>query len=181
MGYFFALDIPDNIAEAVGQIHLDGEGVRNQRRSDMHITIAHMGDLDDGQVEALLAQTRQLKTSETFNLSVQGVFYFPPQHGYRGHFYGASIIKSDHLIQLKRKIDDLIDGLGLENYRGLGGFKPHITLFRSENPPKRDHLDDFMRKYADFSAETFKVRGFSLYKSNFPDPYIKIAQFDFKK
>ena len=179
MGYFFALDIPDEIAEDLKALELEGANIRTQRRSDMHITLSYMGNVPEDKLDILIQEAAKIQC-DPFSLQVDGVFYFPPNQGYRGHFYGASIEKNDKICELKSKVDEKIKGLGLKNMREKEDYSPHITLFRSESDESREETDEFLQKYADFTTSPFFINSFALYRSDHPNPYEKIEEFNFK-
>ncbi len=180
MGYFLALDIPDNIVRALNDFILPaGEGVRKQRREDLHITLAYIGDVPDDRYDNVLADLQAIALSP-FSVSGQGGCYFGPGPSYRNHFFAADINLTPPLQELKDQIDSACLKNGLEPRRHENRYRPHITLARSDEDIGQNEIDRFVTDNAEKSVPPFDVLNFALYSSRHPGPYFKHHDFDLK-
>lgn len=157
---FVAIDIPDETREDLANICHGLQGARWVDMSQMHLTLAFLGEVDEGSEETLSGALYEIR-GEPFELSLGGVGFFPPRKYARSLW--AGVRPSDHLLRLQTDIARCIRGLGLplENR----AFSPHITIARFRLPATYTEIAPYIAAHSLFYSGPFPVSGFQLYTS----------------
>ena len=180
MGWFFAIDIPDNIVKTLDEFTAYGGGLRKQRRDDLHVTLTYFKKASDAQIEQLVKAVADIEVPK-FDISGEGVHYFPPSDdGYRTHFFTAKMDCPQPLTDLKMQIDAICKDMGLDLARTHDTYSPHITLYRSENHVLAQDVQRFQDENKARITPAFDVGEFALYQSDYPNPYKKYTIFGLK-
>jgi RNA 2',3'-cyclic 3'-phosphodiesterase len=156
---FIAVDLPEQVKEAVTCIAGDLPGGRRVPREQIHLTLRFIGEADE---EMFLAIKRALGTvsGASFSLSLKGVGHFPPGRHPRVLWVGME--ESGPLRALQSKVEQALIGAGVAAEER--GFSPHITIARlKETPPARVAMLE--EKHHLFAAGPFPVEEFYLYSS----------------
>jgi len=147
---FFALwptpEIQERMAEAARSHSIRGRLMRTER---LHMTLLFLGDVDAGGQRAVTARIDGIEIP-AFHLRLARL----------GHFRGpgvawmAPVDEPAALLDLVGVLRDAAESAGLE--RETRRFKPHVTLARRAQPPRRQRLDEVIE---------WPVRAFSLTES----------------
>ncbi|HEX2769799.1 MAG TPA: RNA 2',3'-cyclic phosphodiesterase [Geobacteraceae bacterium] len=156
---FIAIDLPEQVKEAVAGIAGELPGARPVPREQIHLTLRFIGEVDE---EMFLAIKRVLSTvsGAPFPLTLKGVGHFPPGRYPRVLWVGME--ESGPLRELQKKVELALIGAGVAAEER--GFSPHITIARlKETPPAKVAVLE--EKHNLFVAEPFPVGEFYLYSS----------------
>ena len=156
---FIAIDLPEQVKEAVAGIAGDLPGARRVPREQIHLTLRFIGDADE---EMFLAIKRVLSAvrGAPFPLALEGVGHFPKGKYPRVLWVGVE--ESGPLRELRKKVELALLGAGVAAEER--GFSPHITIARlKETPPARVAVLE--EKHHLFAAGPFQVLEFYLYSS----------------
>jgi 2'-5' RNA ligase len=156
---FVAIDLPEEIRQAVTDIGRDLPGGRRVPREQLHLTLRFIGEVGDDtftEVRSALAGIR----GTAFPLALRGVGHFPP--GRHPRVLWVGLAESALLMELQQEVELALIGAGIPPDERR--FSPHLTLARlKETPP---HLVAALEeRFRDFSAEPFPVNEFHLYSS----------------
>jgi 2'-5' RNA ligase len=156
---FIAIDLPEQVREAVAGIARDLPGARRVPREQIHLTLRFIGEVDEGMFLAIKSVLGTVRGSP-FSLTLKGVGHFPKGKYPRVLWVGME--ESVLLRELQKKVElALIDAGVAADERG---FSPHITIARlKETPPARVALLE--EKHQPFVAGPFQVGEFYLYSS----------------
>ena len=156
---FIAIDLPEQVKEAVAGIAGDLPGARRVPREQIHLTLRFIGEVDEGMflaIKGLLSAVR----SAPFSLTLKGVGHFPPGRHPRVLWVGME--ESEPLRELRKMVELALIGAGVAAEER--GFSPHITIARlKETPPTRVAVLE--EKHRPFVAGPFPVGEFYLYSS----------------
>src|SRR5690554_269707 len=129
---FFGLEIPDTIKASLLQMKTQVAGARWQRRGQLHLTLAFLGQVEEPQV-ALACDLARGVTQSPFELNVQGLGCFGSPESPKILWAGVS--PEDQLRELQQNLANRLtdNGFTLKN----PSFKPHITISRFRHRPVR--------------------------------------------
>lgn len=156
---FVAVDLSENVREAVSRICTGIPGVRWVDGAHLHLTLRFIGDADDslfGRIRKELAGV----AASSFPLVLRGVGCFPPRRDPRVLWVGVE--RSDDLLCLQRRIEEALERCGLEPESRE--FSPHITLARLKGMPFSG-VSSFLEKNRLFSVSPIQIYEFHLYSS----------------
>jgi len=157
---FVAIDLPDDLKNALGKLTSGIDGAKCVKREQMHLTLRFIGDVDDSGLESIQSALQTIQSS-TFEMHLEGVGQFPPKGKPRVLWVG---LKSPPALNtLQRQINTSITALRLppEDHP----FSPHITLARFKSPPHPESVRQFFARHAAFKTEPFPVQSFILFSS----------------
>ena len=156
---FIAIDLPEQVKEAVAAIAGDLPGARRVPREQIHLTLRFIGEVDEGMFLAIKGVLSAVR-SAPFSLTLKGVGHFPPGRHPRVLWVGME--ESEPLRELQKMVELALIGAGVAAEER--GFSPHITIARlKETPPARVAMLE--EKHQLFVAGPFPVGEFYLYSS----------------
>ena len=156
---FVAIDLPEDIKEAVADIGRDLPGAHRVPREQLHLTLRFIGEVDGGTLKAVREALMGVK-GIPFTLMLTGVGHFPPGRHPRVLWVGLD--GSAPLLALQHEVERALIGAGIPPEERK--FSPHLTLARlKETPPAK--VAGLEERYRDFGAGPFPVEEFHLYAS----------------
>jgi 2'-5' RNA ligase len=157
---FVALDLPEDVKRSLEPL---GRGLGDVRWVDaeqQHLTLRFLGQLDNGRTREVV-DALALVPGIPFELRLKGIGHFPLRGEPRVLWVGVE--KSLELQRLKRRIDRVLDGLGLAPEGRK--FTPHVTIARIGGPLSPARLGTYLMRHSLYRSEAFPVSGFHLYSS----------------
>ena len=165
---FIALPIPVSVKAAIGRLtaRLSTEfpGGRWVESSQLHLTLAFLGDVDYSEIPELCRVTAEsVRGREAFSLRVAGLGAFPELRNPRVLWAGLT---GEALPQLSELHAAVIEGLRNAGYRPDDRFSPHVTLARFK-PGKGAPVDltDVPGRFARWMAGELPVQEVVTYSS----------------
>ena len=156
---FIAIDLPEQVREAVAGIARDLPGARRVPSEQIHLTLRFIGEVDEGMFLAIKSVLGKVRGAP-FSLTLKGVGHFPKGKYPRVLWVGME--ENEPLRELQKKVELALIGAGIA--ADERGFSPHITIARlKETPPARVALLE--EKHQPFVAGPFQVGEFYLYSS----------------
>lgn len=182
---FVSVDLPDHLADAVGEIQeplRDVESLRFTDPSQAHCTLKFLGDVDESRVdevvEALEAAVDSVRRSPTSNRTQSGddadVGPFEAEVGGLGAFPSREYISvvwagfrdgSAELTTLAEAVDRETVELGFDP--ADHAFTPHVTLARMDDARGKDRVQEYLD--TDPTVGRFEVRDVRLTESTLTD------------
>ena len=156
---FVALDFPAVIKERLTIMCCGLPGARWVAPEHMHLTIRFIGEVDS-QVFQTVREVLTEVRCKPFPLRLEGVGFFPPRG--KPRVVWAGITPSDHLYQLRNRIESILVRTGLEPEGRK--YSPHITLARLKNTPD-SRAGAFLSHNSFFQTDEFQVNEYLLYSS----------------
>lgn len=156
---FVAVDLPDEIKDALQLICHGVEGARWVQERQFHLTLAFLGELSGPQV-ARVEQGLKRVRGDPFELQLQGVGHFPPRGTPK--LLWAGVEPSDELLELHERVRSALRQCGLQPETRR--YAPHITLGRLRAAPLPSVLG-FLEAHALQRSEPFAVTDFQLFRS----------------
>ena len=157
---FVALDMPEEIKNALAPLMRGLGDVRWTSEDQLHLTLRFIGELDNGRANDV-ADALSLVLGIPFNLRLKGIGHFPPRGEPRVIWTGVE--HQPELSALKRRIDRALGQAGIE--RDATKYKPHVTLARLRRPPTQAGLATYLLRHSLFLSPPFPVSGFKLFSS----------------
>ena len=159
---FVAIGLPEAVLDGLERLQDDLPLGRMVPRENLHLTLAFIGALEGGRLEAVHDALDGLG-AEAFDLVPAGVGSFG---GRAPRVIWVGLERSAALEGLQRKVCTRLRGAGVALERRR--FRPHVTLARL--PPRLDaveraRLAGFMGHYGGWRGLPFRVTGFSLFSS----------------
>lgn len=162
MGYkriFLGFGVPDNVAADIEAIqHSRIHKAKWVPVVNFHVTLAFIGSVLEEQVDTII-RGFEVVAACSFSVRFMGVGYWS-----RSKVLWSGLETHDMLLELKEKVDDVIDRMGYEGDRKQ--FMPHITLARLKDGFRRDELKSYLEHYEGFTSSEFDVTSFALYASD---------------
>ncbi|GJE18139.1 RNA 2',3'-cyclic phosphodiesterase [Methylobacterium marchantiae] len=122
---FTALEIPDAIAEALARHQCGLRGARWIERSDLHITLRFLGDVDEDVAESFHAGLVEARSRPPLDVTLPGLDAFG---GDKPRAIIASVKPDSELLDLQEEHERIARAAGAEPERRK--FTPHVTLAR---------------------------------------------------
>ena len=160
MRLFIAIEFPDDIKAALGQLRVDIPGARWVATEQIHLTLAFLGEVEDAAVEPLTRALAHVRIPE-FRLRFGGAGCFPSRQRPRVLWAG---------LQPEPRLNDLVDRirstvLACTIPQEERRFSPHITLARLKLEPS-PVFDGFLERHRQLRLPSFLVTEFVLYQSH---------------
>lgn len=159
MRLFTAIDLPGNVERKLQQLQDLDLGIRWTPAETLHLTLRFIGEVNTQRKEELIAELSQIQ-EEAFDLTVEGLGYFPPRKFPR--IIWAGIKENARLMNLQTKIERACRATGIDPEQR--DFAPHITLGKVRDAAKKEVIT-FINQYKRFAIEDIPVKTFVLYKS----------------
>ncbi len=162
MRLFVGLELPSDIRDDLGAMCAGLKEVRWVEPHNMHITLAFIGEVEEGAAEELHHSLRHL-SFEPFTLSLAEVDCFESRGKPKIVWAGVKG-EIDALTHLHQKILGAVEMAGLEPERRK--YKPHVTLARLRHDSPRERVFSYMESHNGLKTESFQVGSFCLYRSH---------------
>ena len=156
---FIALDLPHSARERLAEISCGLPGAAWVSPEQIHLTLRFLGEVDAGATTDLRQALSGIQT-RAFFLSLKGVGLFP----LRGdpEVLWAGVAKSDELLRLRHKIENLLIRQGLPP--DARKFYPHVTLAKLRDS-RVDWVGSYIAENSLFSLPAIPMQTFGLYSS----------------
>ena len=186
MRSFVAVELPEPILEAVGQLsgRLRASGARATwvKPENMHLTLRFLGEVDEENINRLKAiLSDSYRGMSPFTLSVRGVGAFPNMRRPSVVWVGA-VVAREARSQVELGNERALGNEGAEAIetaylaaesaaRAIGlapeekAFHPHLTLARIRDAREAPPLVACLERERDFCAGDFTVHSVSLFSS----------------
>jgi RNA 2',3'-cyclic 3'-phosphodiesterase len=156
MRLFVALDLPDDVCEALRELMAKlkplSRSARWARPEGMHVTLKFIGHvIADGDVEklgAVRATLAAVRSNELVEIRYRGVGFFPDAR--RPRVVWCGVEASANLGQVAADIERGLEPLGIPPEKRA--FVPHLTLARFKTP---DGVDALARSAAEWASRDF--------------------------
>ena len=128
MRSFVAIEISNNnvsnsIKKFQSEINIKATKVNS---NNFHFTLQFLGETSDELIQKIIVALRTIKFS-SFVVNLKGIGVFPRPKSPRIIWVGTDEIGGNMLIQLAKKVEKVLEPLGLFSDKP---FKPHMTIFR---------------------------------------------------
>lgn len=184
MRLFVALDLPDEVREAVRELIAAlkplGKSARWVRPEGMHITLKFIGHVEAEKLGVIREALGSVHSGAAVGMRFRGVGFFPNERSPRVAWCG--IEASKNLGQIAADIEHALEPLGIQ--REQREFAPHLTLARFESPAAARKLADRAKEMEKLEFGATRETEFHLYESVLKRSgaeYKKIASFPFVK
>lgn len=182
MRLFVALDFPDSVRRALGELIA---GLRPQARNarwlrpeSMHITLKFIGEVGEEKLDSIRSTLAAIRSIHPADMHFRGLGFFP--HERRPRVLWVGIEASPNVAALAFQIDASLEHLGIP--RETRDFVPHLTLARFENPAGLEKLVATAESLASTDFGSAIEREFYLYESVLKRSgaeYTRLAAFPF--
>lgn len=159
MRLFIAIPIAKQVRQQLADLQQPVEGIRWQKKEQMHLTLKFLGDTPGEQFRKLLPQLESVET-DAFSITLQGFGYFP--RGKHPRVLWAGVEPSEPLLELQKEIEQACSEVGFEPEQR--SFTPHITLGRIKGGSKSDVMS-FINQHKQFKVTDVPVTKYVLYES----------------
>ncbi len=182
MRVFIALDIPEGVRRAIGELiaklQTSCRGARWARTDGMHVTLKFIGEAGPATVEQTKAELHAIRSSAPVEIQFRDVGFFPNARHPR--VFWAGIEATPNLAELAAEIERRFEPLGIP--RESRPFRPHLTLARFKSQEGLPRLHEALAKLGSFEFGSMGTGEFHLYESHLKSSgaeYTKLATFRF--
>lgn len=184
MRVFVALDIPEEVRQALGELvaRLEpataGRGARWARVAGVHVTLKFIGEASPEKVESIKQELRAVKSPEAVDMRFRDLGFFPNARHPR--VFWAGIEASPNLATLAAEIEERMARLGVP--REDRPFRPHLTLARFKSEDGLAQLREALEKLPTKEFGTARTEELHLYQSTLKPggaKYTKLQSFRF--
>ena len=158
---FVAIDLPESTRQLLASVDPQIRGVRWIEPTQMHLTLAFFGDVEDD-IELALREKLGAIEFGAFFLPVVGVGTFSAKSAPKIIWIGVGTAHP-HLFQIYKRVQEGALAVGLEPE--LRPWHPHITIARCRDVAPQS-LRSFLKANADLDAGLIRVDAFHLYSSD---------------
>jgi 2'-5' RNA ligase len=159
MRLFIAIELPDEIKRVLAGMRAEIPGSRWVPMEQIHLTLAFLGEVDDGMLKVLTAELATIH-APGFSLRFSGIGCFPDRRRPRVLWVG---LEPEPLLgDLAAKVSAVVPACGIS--REERPFSPHITLARLTLPAARE-VGTFLDQPRTQELPLFDVREFILFQS----------------
>jgi 2'-5' RNA ligase len=162
MRVFVALDLPDDVRDAIEDLQDVLPVGRPVAPENLHLTLCFLGEQPEDAIEAAHDALSSVRRP-VFTLELAGVGTFGR---ISPNVVFADVVQCAALIDFQKALVRSLRHAGLEFQRQR--FRPHVTLARLPKdlaPHDLARLGDFLAGYAAFRSSGFRVAHFQLYHS----------------
>jgi 2'-5' RNA ligase len=160
MRLFIAIPLTENTKISIINFQRPVEGIRWQRRGQLHLTLRFLGETSSNRLPDLRNQLDNIE-QEPFLLNIKGAGVFPNLRSPR--VIWAGVKKSELLGDLHEAIEEQCRAVGFDADKR--SFKPHITLGRVKQASANVVKEVLEEGQADISSSE-RVDCFNLYQSD---------------
>jgi len=180
MRAFVAIELPPFVQGELRRQQAAFRAVAPQARwtrpEGIHITLEFLGEIDDDQVEKVVAALAALGPLAGFEIEVSDFGFFPDAS--RPRVFWAGVHAPADLTNLAARVEGAMGNLGFAPEERA--FTPHLTLARFKIPRPQPDLAALVEKQRHVSLGRFQVSGFFLFESRLSPQgaeYRKVARF----
>jgi 2'-5' RNA ligase len=184
MRLFVALDLPDAVRRALGeliaQLKPKSRSARWVRPESMHVTLKFLGNVDAQKLEAICAVLATIHSAQPVQLHFRGIGFFPNERRLRVIWSG--IEATPNLFELAAAMEQAFELLRFA--RESRAFVPHLTLARLNSSHGVENLvaaADAMKSYDFGSAYETQFHLFESILKRSGAEYKKLSTFSFVK
>ena len=164
---FIAIKLPESIISSIREIQenmrTNGLNLRWVRPENIHLTLKFLGDIKENSIENVTtAIYDSVKTYVPISLCAKGIGVFPGIKRPRVVWVGVSG-QIESLLGLQKRMEEELEILGFEKEKRP--FNGHLTLGRIKGRIDPKRFGDALKKYVEFTSETFCADKVILYKS----------------
>lgn len=153
---FVALSVPEGVSEALSFAQGGLPGARWMAASDHHVTLAFIGDVDDGTADRIAEELERIETAP-FDVTLEDYSAFLGEHGHSVH---VKIKKSPPLLALHDACTRALIAAGVKPE--ARNYAPHITVARLPRT-SADAVAPWLDGRAYAGPKTFEARHFGLF------------------
>ncbi len=182
MRVFVALDLPDEVRAALGELiralEATCRGARWARVAGMHVTLRFIGEVTPEKVEKIQSQLATVRSPSDVEMNFRGVGFFPNERHPR--VFWAGIEATPNLSGLAADIERRMETLGIPGEPRA--FKPHLTLARFKSEDGLARLREALAGRGPLEFGRACAGEFHLYQSRLKPggaEYTRIATFPF--
>lgn len=182
MRLFVALDFPDEVRHALGELIASlrphAKNARWVRHESMHITLKFIGHVEDKQLDEIRKALSTIRSIHPAEMYFRGLGFFP--HERRPRVLWVGVEASPSVAALAFNVDASLEHLGIR--RETREFVPHLTLARFESPSGLEKLVATAESLASTDFGSAIEREFYLYESVLKRSgaeYTRLAAFPF--
>ena len=157
---FVALQLPEPLRQAVGELQLGQRNARWLDEDDLHLTLAFLGEVD-GSAQHGIEGALDTVAAPALRIALHGLGCFPPRGAPRVLWTGAS--PRAGLTSLARSVRRALERAGSTPERRK--FTPHVTIARFRGPPSRTELERYLAAHSLFRTAEADVASFHLVSS----------------
>ena len=159
MRLFIAIELPAELKRSLGRLQTDIPGARWVPAEQIHLTLAFLGEVEQGVVERLTGELARIHTS-AFELSFSGAGCFPNRKRPRVIWIGLE--PEPRLEELAARVHEAV--LACDIPQEERPFSAHITLARLKFPASRES-GAFLDQHQKGNLPPLSVREFILFQS----------------
>jgi RNA 2',3'-cyclic 3'-phosphodiesterase len=179
---FVALDIPDEVRRAIGEmiarLRNVARGARWVRPEGVHVTLKFIGETPPERVNAIEGALRAARAAASVEAKFRGAGFFPNERHPR--VFWAGVEASPNLAELAGDVDRRLSALGIA--AESREFRPHLTLARFKSEDGLPRLQEEIKKLEPFDFGSMRASEFYLFQSQLGPSgakYTKLATFPF--
>jgi RNA 2',3'-cyclic 3'-phosphodiesterase len=149
---FVALDLPDNVRRALGDLMArlkpECRGARWVRPEGMHLTLKFIGETSPQKIDSIRCALAAVRSDRPIEMHFRGLGFFPNERRPRVAWCGVEA--SPNLARLAADVDSALAPLGIA--AETRAFVPHLTLARFNS---HQGLEKLVRAAADLKSYDF--------------------------
>lgn len=150
-------DIYENLRQILG-FHI----IKWVDPDNLHITLKFFGEIPVEEIPAITTALNEAKSGiEPFDLSLANTGIFGSYYNPRVIWVGIN--SCNMLNQLSGNVVSHLEKAGYLNDRQ--NFVPHLTLGRIKEIKDKNHFQEVIAHFSNYTYQTQKIRGFALYES----------------
>ncbi|MDK9719725.1 MAG: RNA 2',3'-cyclic phosphodiesterase [Rhodospirillales bacterium] len=158
---FVGIDLPSSARESLSLLAAGLPGARWLAPETYHVTLAFIGDLDEGAAEELHEELSTVRGKD-FLLELSGVGSFESKGKLRALWAGVVLSEPLAILQGRVAAACVRAGVKIEKRK----FKPHVTLARFSEQPSKAKLGDWLAAHSLMRLQPLAVTSFVLFQSH---------------
>ncbi len=182
MRVFVALDIPDEVRQALGslvaQLERTCRGARWVRVAGLHLTLKFIGEVQPEMVERIQAELATIRLAAPVEMTFRDVGFFPNER--RPRVFWVGISATPNLAELAGEIERRLEPLGIP--REQRAFRPHLTLARFKSAEGLERLREALQSLGQLEFGATRTGEVHLYRSQLKPggaEYTRLKTFSF--
>lgn len=182
MRVFVALDIPEEVRQAIGEHIVRWEkvcrGARWVRVEGLHVTLKFIGEVQPEMVERIATHLVTIRLTAPVEMSFREVGFFPNERHPRVFWVG--ITATPNLGELAAEVEQRLESLGIP--REQRPFRPHLTIARFKSEDGLNRLRESVLKAGPLEFGSTRTGELHLYRSHLKPggaEYTRLKTFSF--